>query len=49
MIKKMNDIGGEIPSVADRGHERMLAFVKRDVEHWSDVLKKIGGIEEETK
>lgn len=49
VIKKMNDIGGEIPSVADRGHERMLAFVKRDVEHWSDVLKKIGGIEEETK
>lgn len=49
VIKKMNDIGGEIPPVTDRGPDRMLAIIKRDVDHWSDVVRKIGGVSEETK
>ena len=46
VVKKMNDIGGEIPKPADRGADRMLERVKSDVERWGEVVRKLGGIEE---
>lgn len=49
VIKKINDIGGEITPVADRGPVRMLEIIKRDVGHWGEVVRKIGGIAEEKK
>ena len=49
VIQKMNSIGGEIPPPADRGGQRQLEIVKRDIGHWREVVRKIGGIEPEQK
>ena len=47
--KKLNDIGGEVPKPDDRGGQRMLEIIKRDIDRWGEVVKKIGGIKEEGK
>ena len=39
------EIGGTIPKKEDRGGERMLEIVKRDVVRWGEVVRKAGGIE----
>jgi tripartite-type tricarboxylate transporter receptor subunit TctC len=49
VIKKMNGIGGEIPPPADRGGQRQLEIVNRDIAHWTEVVRRIGGIEPEKK
>lgn len=44
--QKFQDIGGAVPPPADRGGERMLEFVNRDVARWMEVARKAGGVEE---
>jgi tripartite-type tricarboxylate transporter receptor subunit TctC len=39
------EIGGTVPKPEDRGGERMLEIVKRDVARWGEVVRKAGGIE----
>ncbi|HJZ32504.1 MAG TPA: tripartite tricarboxylate transporter substrate-binding protein [Hyphomicrobiaceae bacterium] len=39
------EIGGSVPRLEDRGGERMLEIVKADVERWSEVVGKAGGID----
>lgn len=42
--KRFEDLGGTVPPAADRGGERMLEIVNRDVTRWSDVVRKAGGV-----
>ena len=42
VVKRINDIGGELPKTADRGGDRMLEIVKRDIERWVAVVRKGG-------
>jgi len=44
--QKFQDIGGSVPPPADRGGQRMLEIVNRDVERWMEVARKAGGVEE---
>jgi len=44
--QKFQDIGGSVPPPADRGGQRMLEIVNRDVTRWMDVARKAGGVEE---
>ena len=44
--KRFPEIGGTVPRKEDRGGDRMLEMVKRDVVRWSEVVKKAGGIED---
>lgn len=46
VAQKFQDIGGSVPPVADRGGERMLAIINSDVERWTEVVRKAGGVEE---
>jgi tripartite-type tricarboxylate transporter receptor subunit TctC len=43
--KRFPEIGGTVPRKEDRGGDRMLEIVKRDVVRWSEVVKKAGGVE----
>ncbi len=42
--KRFQDLGGTVPKAADRGGARMLEMVTRDVERWSEVVRKAGGV-----
>jgi tripartite-type tricarboxylate transporter receptor subunit TctC len=43
--QRFPEIGGNIPNKEDRGAERMLEIVHRDVARWGEVVGKAGGIE----
>ena len=43
--KRFPEIGGSVMRKEDRGGDRMLEIVKRDVVRWGDVVKKAGSIE----
>jgi tripartite-type tricarboxylate transporter receptor subunit TctC len=43
--KRFPEIGGNLPKREDRGAERMLELVKRDVVRWAEVVGKTGGLE----
>ena len=45
VLKRFPEIGGSVPRPQDRGGDRMLEIVKRDVVRWSEVVKKAGGME----
>lgn len=45
VLKRFPEIGGSVPRPEDRGGDRMLEIVKRDVARWSEVVKKAGGME----
>jgi tripartite-type tricarboxylate transporter receptor subunit TctC len=45
VLKRFPEIGGSVPRKEDRGGDRMLEIVKRDVVRWSEVVKKAGGVE----
>ncbi len=50
--QKFLAIGGSVPKKEDRGGERMLAIIKSDVDRWTEIVRKAGGIApppEETK
>ena len=47
--RRFLDIGGVVPRKEDRGPERMLAIIKSDVDRWKEVVRKAGGVQEETK
>jgi len=42
---RFSAIGGTIPKEEDRGANRMLEIVKRDIVRWGNVVKKAGGVD----
>lgn len=46
VAQKFIDLGGTVPPAADRGGQRMLEILTRDVDRWIEVVRKAGGVEE---
>jgi len=42
---RFSEIGGRVPKMEDRGGDRMLEIVKRDVVRWGEVVNKAGGVD----
>jgi tripartite-type tricarboxylate transporter receptor subunit TctC len=45
VLQRFPEIGGSVPRAEDRGGDRMLEIVKRDVVRWNEVVRKAGGME----
>jgi tripartite-type tricarboxylate transporter receptor subunit TctC len=43
---KFLEIGGTVPTEADRGGTRMQEIINADVVRWADVVRKAGGVED---